>query len=165
MNIRPITIDDAADYLEMLRQLDTETRFMLFEAGEWNTTEQEMRVKIGEVIRSGSLTLVAEMDGKMAGFLSAERGFANRTRHSAYVVIGILKDYRGRRIGKELFEELERWAAGNGVTRLELTVMTHNEQGIRLYRSMGFETEGVKVKSLKVGGNYVDEYYMAKLLE
>ena len=43
--------------------------------------------------------------------------------------------------------------------------MTHNERGVRLYRSMGFETEGVKVKSLKVDGNYVDEYCMAKLLE
>ena len=43
--------------------------------------------------------------------------------------------------------------------------MTHNEAGIALYRRRGFEIEGTKKHSLLVGGRYVDEYYMARLLE
>jgi hypothetical protein len=43
--------------------------------------------------------------------------------------------------------------------------MTHNEAGIALYRRRGFKIEGVKKHSLLVGGWYVDEYYMARLLE
>ncbi len=49
--------------------------------------------------------------------------------------------------------------------RIELTVMTHNEAGIALYRRQSFEIEGVKKQSLLMDGQYVDEYYMAKLLE
>lgn len=165
MKIRPIEIDDAPEYLKMLKQLDTETKNMLFEEDERNTTESEMQNMIIDKMESGSLTLVAEIDGKVVGFLSAERGFANRIKHSAYIVIGILKEYRGRKIGKTFFEELEKWAGDSGITRLELTVMTHNEQGVNLYKKMGYEIEGIKIKSLKVDGEYVDEYYMAKILE
>lgn len=43
--------------------------------------------------------------------------------------------------------------------------MKHNEGGIRLYKKMGYEIGGIKVKSLKVDENYVDEYYMAKISE
>ncbi len=43
--------------------------------------------------------------------------------------------------------------------------MTHNEAGIALYRRRGFEIEGIKKHSLLLGGRYVDEYYMARLLE
>jgi RimJ/RimL family protein N-acetyltransferase len=56
------------------------------------------------------------------------------------------------------------WARERGFHRLELTVMTHNERAIRLYKKMGFEVEGVKKHSLFVNGEYVDEYYMAKLI-
>lgn len=45
-----------------------------------------------------------------------------------------------------------------------MTVMTHNEVGIALYRKRGFEIEGVKRDSIYIEGQYRDEYYMAKLL-
>jgi hypothetical protein len=43
--------------------------------------------------------------------------------------------------------------------------MCHNEHGIRLYQKMGYQTEGVKQDSLWVNGKYVNEYYMAKILD
>jgi len=165
MKIRAIEIKDASEYLKMLKQLDTETKNMLFEADERKTTESETRNRIIENSESGSLTLVAEEDGKIVGFLSAERGFANRIRHSAYIVIGILKEYHGRKIGKGFFKELEKWAKDSEITRLELTVMTHNENAVNLYKKMGYEIEGKKLRSLKVDGEYVDEYYMGKILD
>jgi RimJ/RimL family protein N-acetyltransferase len=42
--------------------------------------------------------------------------------------------------------------------------MTHNIAGIALYKKMGFEIEGTKRDSLLINGEYVDEYYMSKLL-
>jgi RimJ/RimL family protein N-acetyltransferase len=50
------------------------------------------------------------------------------------------------------------------VKRLELSVMTHNERGIALYKKMGFEIEGTKRASIYVNGNYVDEYLMSKII-
>jgi ribosomal protein S18 acetylase RimI-like enzyme len=43
--------------------------------------------------------------------------------------------------------------------------MAHNKAGLALYRRRGFEIEGIKKHSLLLGGRYVDEYYMARLLE
>ncbi|GAE36015.1 acetyltransferase [Halalkalibacter akibai JCM 9157] len=50
------------------------------------------------------------------------------------------------------------------IHRLELTVVTRNEIGISLYQKMGFEIEGRKRDSLLINSEYVDEYYMSKLL-
>lgn len=63
-----------------------------------------------------------------------------------------------------LFNTLEEWAKDNGVHRLELTVMVHNEAGIALYKKSGFEIEGTKRHSLIIRGKFIDEYYMSKLI-
>jgi RimJ/RimL family protein N-acetyltransferase len=81
-----------------------------------------------------------------------------------YIVIGILQSYSGQGIGAKLFERLEQWAREEEFHRLELTVMTHNHRAIGLYNKMGFKVEGVKKHSLFVNGEYVDEYYMSKLI-
>ncbi len=59
---------------------------------------------------------------------------------------------------------MEQWARQRVITCLELTVMTHNQAGVALYKKQGFEIEGRKKHSLLVDGYYVDEYLMAKLL-
>ena len=61
--------------------------------------------------------------------------------------------------------ELETWARQHQCTRMELTVMVHNERAKRLYLARGFEVEGTKRNSLKVDGKYVDELYMSTLWE
>ncbi len=41
--------------------------------------------------------------------------------------------------------------------------MTHNDNGIKLYKEMGFEVEGIKKNSIIIDDRLVDEYYMAKI--
>ncbi|AGK95676.1 GNAT family N-acetyltransferase [Clostridium pasteurianum] len=164
MIIRKIQIKDSEKFLNMLKQLDTETKYMMFEPEERKTTINEIKTNIKNINISRSLILVAEDTKNVVGFLSAERGFAKRIEHSVYIVIGILKDYRGRKIGLKLFEALEKWALENHIIRLELTVMTNNKAAIGLYKKIGFKIEGLKEKSLIVDGKYVDEYYMGKIL-
>ncbi len=164
MLIRPVEIQDSENFLKMLNQLDNETSNMMYEPGERKTTIEDMQINIGNINISESRTLIAEDNENIVGFISAERGFANRIKHSAYIVMGILKDYRGRGMGEKLFQEIVKWALESNITRLELTVMTHNEGAIHLYKKMGFKIEGLKEKSLIVNGKYVDEYYMGKIL-
>ncbi len=80
------------------------------------------------------------------------------------LVIGVLQAFTGQGFGKELVNKLEVWAMSHGYSRLDLTVMQHNERAKRLYESCGFEVEGLKRYSLVVDGEYVDELYMSKLL-
>ena len=65
----------------------------------------------------------------------------------------------------EALDTLNAWARANGLVRLELTVECPNTGAKALYEKHGFTVEGVRPKSMKVNGTYVDEYYMGKILE
>ena len=165
VTIRQIREADAAAFLELCRRLDAETRFMMLEPGERDTSVEGQRRQIRRTLARDNQTIrVAEAGGELIGYAEARGGEFRRNRHCAHVVAGILQAFGGRGVGARLFSELERWAGQNGIHRLELTVMAHNDRALGLYRKMGYEVEGTKRDSLLVNGSYVDEYYMAKLL-
>lgn len=163
--IREAVESDAAALLQLARQIDDETRFMMYEPGERQTTVEEQRQRLRAMRASGNSTmLVAEQDQQMVGYLGAAGGQHRRNRHSVHIWIGVRQAFSGRGLGTRLFEEIERWAAEHGLRRLELTVMTHNAAALALYKKMGFEIEGTLRQSLQVDGVFVDEYHMSKLL-
>lgn len=165
MNIRAIQESDSEQFLRLGKLLDQETQFMMLEPGERTLTIEEQRQRIKNVLsQDNQMIFVVEDEHRLVGFLGAYGGSFRRNRHSAYIVIGILQEYVGQGIGKQLFEALEAWALDHQLHRLELTVMSHNERGIHLYQKMGYKIEGTKHDSLWVNGRYVDEYYMAKIL-
>ena len=164
MIITAIEKQDAADLLKLQLQLDKESSFMLYEYGERSNQIQAVKNMIEHYYDTGSLIAAAKARKDLAGFISAKRGQCNRNNHTAYVVIGVLSKYQGQGIGSSLMEHLLVWAKSNKITRLELTVMTHNSVAIALYKKYGFLQEGIKQRSLFVDGSYVDEYYMAKLM-
>lgn len=164
--LREINEGDAESFLTLCKQLDQETSFMLLEADERVTTASEQQEKLRAVARKDNQTIiVAELDGKLVGYVAGLGGEYRRNWHKAEVVIGILQDCTGQRLGTKLLEELENWAREKNLHKLELTVMAHNERAIKLYKKMGFQVEGVSVDSLFVDGRYVDELDMAKILD
>jgi RimJ/RimL family protein N-acetyltransferase len=165
MAIRTIREGDAEQFLNLCKQLDTETQFMLLEPGERTTTIEEQRAQIDLLLRDENHTmLVAEQDNKLVGYVEASGGKFHRNRHSAHIVIGILQAFTGQGIGTQFFQELEEWAHQRNIHRLELTVMAHNARGIALYKKQGFMIEGTRRDALLLNGQYIDEFYMAKLL-
>jgi RimJ/RimL family protein N-acetyltransferase len=163
MLIRRIKSSDAAAYLELLKITDEESDFMMQEPGERQMNPFQLSMLIG----SGSHhVFVAEEEGKLLGQLVAFHmyGRNNRVKHVVHIGISVLKSHWGMGIGAKLFSIMEAWAKTDGIMRLELTVMTHNERGIALYKKMGFEIEGTKKASIFVNGKYVDEYLMSKIL-
>jgi RimJ/RimL family protein N-acetyltransferase len=165
MNIREITKDDASNFVNLMKQVEKESDFMLFESDERKITLEQQLNRIETMQQEENSTIfIAENVDKLAGYLVVIGGFANRNKHSAYLVIGVLKQFSGKGTGTKLFEKLQEWTAQHKILRLELTVMIHNEWAIYLYKKAGFEIEGTKRNSLYVNGKYIDEYYMAKLL-
>jgi len=164
--LRTIQEQDAEQYLALCRQLDDETHFMLLEPGERTTNVEEQRERIRTILAGANKTIIlAEADGKLVGYIAGIGGDYRRNWKTVHIVIGVLQKYSGQGIGKRLFLALEDWAVGIAIHRLELTVMTHNQRGISLYQRMGYEVEGVKRDDLFVDGGYIDQYFMAKLLE
>ena len=163
MKIRQIETGDAEKFLKMLKKLDTQTRYMMYEPKERKTTVEQQVNIIENNKRSGNPIFIVEVDEEIVGFLGGRRGNFNRIRHSVYIAMGILEEYRGMGIGRRLMEELDSWAVKNNISRSELTVVCENERAVNLYESMGYKVEGRKKKSLVVDGKYLDEYYMGKL--
>ena len=165
MLIRIITPQDAEPFLRLNKQLDEETKFMLFEPGERKTTVEVQEKAICSMLDSGHSTIiVAEQDGTLVGQITVVGSLLARKRHTAYIVIGIKQEYTGQGLGSKLFSAVEDWCKEKGVHRLELTVMQHNTAALRLYEKAGFRIEGSKMHSLFMDGEYIDEYCMAKYL-
>lgn len=164
--IREIEIEDASSFLQLSKQLDEETKFMLYEPGERKTTAEQQEKMIRRFIENEYATIfVAVEDERIVGFILVNGNNIQRKRHVATIVIGILQEYNGRGIGTRLFKEVEKWAKLHDVWRLELTVMAHNTRAQALYKKAGFEKEGVKKAALIIDGKGIDEYEMAKLLK
>lgn len=164
--IREIKVEDAASFLQLSKQLDEETKFMLYEPGERKNTAEQQEKMIQRFIENEYATIfVAVEDARIIGFILVNGNNIQRKRHVASIVIGILQEYNGRGIGMRLFKEVEKWAKLHDVWRLELTVMVHNTRAQALYKKAGFEKEGVKKAALIIDGKDIDEYEMAKLLK
>lgn len=164
--IREIEIEDASSFLQLSKQSDEETKFMLYEPGERKTTAEQQEKMIHRFIENEYATIfVAVEDERIVGFILVNGNNIQRKRHVATIVIGILQEYNGRGIGTRLFKEVEKWAKLHDVWRLELTVMAHNTRAQALYKKAGFEKEGVKKAALIIDGKGIDEYEMAKLLK
>ncbi|AIF42962.1 GNAT family N-acetyltransferase [Virgibacillus sp. SK37] len=165
MLIREITIEDATEFTHLIAEVEEQSTYMLMEPGKRKMSAEQQREKLKQLQQqSNSTILVAEMDNKLVGYVIAIGGSTRRTEHTAYLVVGILKAYRGKGIGSALFTNMTEWAEKNKLLRLELTVVTENKAGIALYKKSGFAIEGTKRMSLIINGEGYDEYYMAKLL-
>lgn len=164
--IRQAEQRDSSGLAALIQQVESESSYMLYEAGERYHTE-EKQSKMIEVMgkQKNAAIFVVEKKEKLVGYLFAIGGQARRNKHGAYIVAGILSAYQGQGIGTALFQKLEHWALNNRLHRLELTVITENTAAVKLYEKVGYSIEGVKRNSLYVDGKYVDEYYMSKILE
>lgn len=165
MEIRKIQIEDAYNYLDMLLNLDNETKFMMFEPGERSTDINIAKNIIEKSVNGDNLVLVATDEENIIGFLSVQKGVPKRIKHTGYVVVGIREKYRGMGIGSKLFSELDIWAIENKITRLELSVICSNTIAKHLYEKNGFEVEGIKRNAMIIDDKYVDEFYMAKIYD
>jgi RimJ/RimL family protein N-acetyltransferase len=166
VNIRDIQSDDAEAFLALSNQLDEETSFMLYEPGERKDTVEQQRKKLEHIVVAENKTfLVAEEKDELIGFIACIGGDLKRNSKCANIVVGVLQEYSGKGVGTRLFDKVEGWAYEKGIYRLELTVMEHNRAAMMLYAKAGFKIEGTRKQALFIDGEYVNEFYMGKLLD
>ena len=164
MQIRSSQPGDGAALLDLMMALDTETQFMMLEPGERKTTvaEQEKIIASFQSTRERVMFVVEDSE-QLVGFVVGVGQQPQRKTHCMSCVIGLRQSAVGQGLGQRLMTALEAWAWDHEFTRLELTVMAHNERAKRLYLRQGFDIEGVKRNSLRIDDSNVDELYMAKL--
>jgi RimJ/RimL family protein N-acetyltransferase len=95
------------------------------------------------------------------GVFSMSDGFA---RFNGRIGLSIQMAYSGQGLGSELMEYALELARMAGLHRLDLTVRTFNEAGIRLYEKFGFQRVGLLKEVAFVDGQWFDEWMYERVL-
>lgn len=164
-----MAIKEDAEQLSQLRlQIDGETEQMDRERGE-DYLDAEAFEKIIEIDLAApiSLFLVAEKEGRLIAYSRLAGNHLKRFSHKAEFGLGVLKEFWGFGIGKNLMSESISWADQNDIKKIELYgVLETNTRGIELYKKLGFEIEGISKKDRVLSdGNYYSTYIMARFYD
>jgi ribosomal protein S18 acetylase RimI-like enzyme len=165
--IRTGQLDDAKAILDIQRDIISENEYWIATADEFNKTITQQRDSIQKILESERETIIiAEVNGKVVGWLEFESQTRKKISHTGSFGIMIHKDYRGMGIGRMLINELLKWAEKNPlIEKVSLGVFSTNHRAISLYKSMGFEEEGRRIKEIKMNENeYIDDVLMYKFV-
>lgn len=110
------------------------------------------------------LQLVALHGGEVIGQLGLQQYLRVRQAHVGTFGMGVATAWQGKGVGSRLLKAAldvaDNWM---NLHRVELTVFADNQAAQRLYRSFGFEVEGVLRDYALRDGVYVDTVSMARL--
>jgi GNAT superfamily N-acetyltransferase len=142
--IRPATVADAPALFrawEALRAHNASTDARIVSAP---VSEVEFTAGLRELLaRPTGTVFVAELDGRIAGFIRAavEENAPDRLpeRHVGIGYLYVDPAARRRGIGRQLFEAVRGWAeTQEGVAHFEMTVLNADGQAEAFWRSLGF---------------------------
>ncbi len=164
---RPITIRDATEAdLAAIRDIYNDA--VEHTTAIWNDQliDVENRRAWMELRRArGFPVLVAELDGKVAGYASygdwrAFDGYRHTVEHSVYVH----KDARGAGIGRALMEALIGRAREGRVHVMIAAIEAGNSASVRLHEGLGFRLVGVHREVGTKFGRWLDLAMMELML-
>ncbi|HEY2704821.1 MAG TPA: GNAT family protein [Candidatus Dormibacteraeota bacterium] len=160
--IRPAGADDAPALVALRDAVAAEGTWVAAEPGERSVLEESLA--LAGLISHGGLSLVAEVDGRVAGQLAVHRQQGRYESHRGDLSITVDRHLRGQGLGRALVETAVDWARAVRLAKLTLGVFPENHRALALYRSAGFEEEGRLRGHLRVGGEARDLVLMGLLL-
>ncbi|WP_303150237.1 GNAT family N-acetyltransferase [uncultured Cloacibacillus sp.] len=161
MEIRPVTIGDAEAIAEIRRQDGVRESVLGLSSERVAVTEDFLR-SFGERDRG----FVAVENGETVGFAVMLANREECRAHSGFIAVMVDSGRQQRGIGEKLLSRITDCADNElSLHRLELLVLTDNEQAIKLYKRHGFEVEATKHHAAVVRGRFADEYLMGRLRE
>jgi GNAT superfamily N-acetyltransferase len=144
--VRPATRDDAAFVLETARRLASFELPAGRSAAEIVGGEARTLRAFFEAPPSGTRLLVAEADGRPAGFAYLEplTDYFTGERHGHVGILAVAAGAEGRGVGKALLSAAEDWARGSGWRKLTLNVLETNRRARGVYERVGFAPESLR---------------------
>ncbi|MEK3854325.1 GNAT family N-acetyltransferase [Cytobacillus sp. FSL H8-0458] len=163
--IRSAVEEDAKELSKVRVQIDGETENMDREAGEAYIDETGfIELVKKDSISDRNIFLVAEVNGRIAGFSRCQGSELKRSRHKVEFGVCVLKEFWGFAIGKNLLAQSIQWADSNHIKKITLNVLETNENAIKLYKKNGFEIEGLlKMDKRLSDGNYYSTITMGRI--
>lgn len=165
INVRQIEIEDAENWLNLLKQLNKESNFMLYTENdrEFNLNKCKEHIKNIRNNLNTEILLAENSNKQIVGYLLGETCNIQKKNHIMSICGGVLKEYH-QGLGRNLIEGIIYIAKKRGIKRLELSVLNSNKICINTCRKMGFVSEGIKISAVRVDDTYEDELMMGMLL-
>jgi [ribosomal protein S18]-alanine N-acetyltransferase len=138
VKVRQATLEDCEPLAAGMRSVVEEGRWL---ATESNTSVEELRERFRQAVESREqVLLILEEDGELLGSVGMHPSHA---RGVLSLGMWVLPEWRGRGGGRLLMEAALK-ARPEDAHKIELEVFDDNAAAIGLYRSMGFEQEGLR---------------------
>jgi len=167
INIRQATADDAAEFVDLLKVLDSESNFLLWEPGERNVTADQQGTRLSDAFNSTTKRFSVAIDtdaNALIGFCWCAAGTVIRKQHEVSVAMAVLQKHHGRGAGTALLNAQISWAKAHKFHRMSLSVSPANFAAIHIYKKAGFVLEGTERDSIKLGDRYEDSLIMGLIL-
>ncbi len=172
LGLRRVRRSDAQALLELERAVIADGRGVVKGPDELPKNADGMVPGIEEAIALASIEgirLVGVLEGRVIAEATASRLPPALLNHVAVLGLQVHPDAQGLGAGRATLDGILRWAewthsSTRPVRRLELYVRRDNERALGLYRSAGFEQEGVRRGLIRLGdGTLVDDCVMGRV--
>lgn len=164
-NIREISIKDVENFIKLLSKIYDESDYTLYNLGEYTPSISSVSDHLERIITSPRSTIyVAEQDDQLVAYAFVTTEDYERTRHQAFITIGVKQLYQKHGIGLALINAVEAWSINHNIRRIEASVVPENVRAVELFKGANFNIEGELKDKLFIDGTYYSQYIMAKLL-
>lgn len=163
--IESAKLEEAEKIISFIKEVETETNFLMRESGEFNMSlENERKFIESKINNNKEIFLTAKVNGNIVGTLGFATSPLNRYQHKGQFGISISKKFWGYGIGSKLIETMISWADNNNFVKICLEVDSNNRRAMRLYQKFGFEQEGIlKLDKHLETGIFIDSIVMARI--
>lgn len=161
LTLRSPVKTDAQPLVDFCTEIFATSDYVITQPDEYeaNCEKQEAWIKNFDN-STGSVCIIAEIDKKVIGNIDFRNNpDRKRIKHRGEFGMSVLKEWRGKGLGKILIAELISWAKlpSNPIEKIELVVIEENEPALRLYKSLGFKEEGRIYREFKLSDDtYLD---------
>jgi ribosomal protein S18 acetylase RimI-like enzyme len=158
--IRSTDPSDATSLSQAIGQVARERRW-LAAVEPFSEAETRMFVQLNRAVGVPQFVAVYEME--VIGWCDVVRLYSYPGyEHNGRLGMGVISGWRGRGLGRALLDRALEAAPSAGFRRVELEVYASNTTALGLYRSRGFEVEGVKRAMRILDGRVDDVVCMAR---
>jgi ribosomal protein S18 acetylase RimI-like enzyme len=160
--IRRATVVDAPQVAAVLNAVIAEGRYTLFDKPFSNAEEEAFIASLGD----RAALHVALADELIVGVQCVDRfaSYADSVSHIAHIGTWLLPERRGQGIGKRLWAQSLAFARHCRYRKALISVLAHNDQALRFYRSLGFTDIGVAREHVQLNGTFYDEIFLERAI-
>lgn len=158
VQIRPGRESDASSLRDAVKVIAAEKWYLATVDG---FSLEQTRAFLKHVLEGSHPQMVAIGDDEVVGFCDILANTTKGFTHVGRLGMGVRAKWRRQGIGRRMLDACFFLARKAGIEKVELEVFSDNLGALRLYESLGFTQEGLKVRGRKLEDRYQDVKLMA----